>query len=312
MYPITSIFRTDRGLIPGYGLAPATPGRYEFPTPLIIMSDRLLHTITHVDVVGPAPGLVVSTRRGFYGVREDVYQGEPLFSIDNMPLRLIEPSATTVEHASVIDYAFRAAIVSAPVKLQEVNHRIRNMEFLEIRTRQVSGPEFAKSHMYICDFSKLTTPQTYMWLYHFLVCMFRMRALRMPRHDSTIRLAMNSIWWRDITIMLFKHFAVDFSLEYGSSITVMKFSRTDFRRMLTRLLSVPFKKVVDDFAFVDAVTTKDTVILDENGLVVLDEEHDVPDQTTRTRLRGKYLEYIGLHISFPEIPEFVETNGLIL
>ena len=276
------------------------------------MSAQKLHTVTHVDVIGPEPGLVISTRRGFYGVREDVYQGEPVFSIDNMPLRLIEPAETTVPHAAVLEYAFRAATVTAPVKLQDVNRYIRDMAFLEMRSKQVSGQEFAKSHLYICDFSRLTTSQTHMWLYHFLVCMFRLRALRLVRTDSTVRLVMKVVWWRDIVIMLFKHFNVDFSLEYGNSVTTMKFSRTEFRRMLTRVMRVPFNRLVDDFALMDAVTTKDTVFLDENGHAVLNEEFDVPDNVVRTRLRGKYLEYIGLHVSFPEIAEFVETNGLIL
>lgn len=311
MYPITSIFRTDRGLIPGYGLAPAVCGCYELRTPTLIYSADKLLTISRVEVVGPAPSIIFSTRRGYCGIREDMYQGEPVFSIDNFPLRLIEPEAT-LSNAAVADLAFRAATATCSLRLQAINRKVRGMDFLEFRTHPVIGPEYARSHLYICNFSTLTNAQTYMWLYHFLVVMYRLGDMRMPRNSSFVHLYMRHIWWRDMVLMLFKHLNVDFSAEYGPSMTTVRFGRVELRRMLTRLLSVCFPKVVDDFSFIDAVTTKDTVILDSNGVVTLNEEHDVPSVLQRTRLRGKYLEYVGLHITFPELSEFVETNGLIL
>lgn len=312
VYPITSIFRTERGIIPGYGLAPAHPGHYKFPTALLLMSENTLHSVTCVDVVGPTPGIVISTRRGFYGVQEDMYQGAPVFSIDNMPLRLMEPQKSAKSDEEIIALAFRAAYVAGGRKLHIINKDIRELVYLEFRSRPVSVDEYTSSFQYILDFSKISNKHIHMWFYHFLVCMFRMRSLRMNRNESFVRLDMAHVWWRDVALMLLKHFQVDFSVDYKNIFTRVRFTRTEFRRMLTRIFSVPFPRLVDDFAFIDAVTTRATVILDARAMATFDDVADTPGKLTRTKLHGKYVEYIGLHIAFPELTELIETNGLIL
>lgn len=312
MYPITSIFRTESGFIPGYGLAPARPGRYEFPTALLLLSRNTLHSVSCVEVSENIPGVVISTRRGFYGVQEDMYQGAPVFSIDNIPLRLIEPARSSLTDAQVVDMSMRATVALCALPLQAVNHRIRDLVFMEFRVKPISGQEANAAYQYILDFSKLSTAHIYMWFYHFLVCMFRLNGLRINRSENFIRLQMVNVWWRDIVLMLLKHFAVDYTMRFFNATSEVRFSRREFRRMLSRMLTVGFPRLVEDFALVDAVTTKDTVILGDDGVVVLDESTDAPGKITSTKLRGKYVEYVGLHISFPEITEFVETNGLIL
>lgn len=312
MYPITSIFRTERGLIPGYGLAPSKPGRYTFPTSLLLLSESNLRAVTCVEVSESVPSIIISTRRGWYGVQEDSYQGAPAYSIDNMPLRLLEPERSYISDEQVVDMAFRAAYSLAAIRLNALNAHIRDLVFVEFRAKPVAGREFTGAFQYILDFSRLTTPHIYMWLYHVLVCLFRTKALRINRNERIVRLSLNNVWWRDIVLMLFKHLAVDFSVEYGHRRAYVKFTRQEFRRMLTRMLQTKFPRLVEDFAFVDAVTTKDRIILDTDGITTLDVTHDIPDTPTRSKLHGKFTEYVGPHISFPEIDDFLETNGLIL
>lgn len=312
MYPITSIFRTERGLIPGYGLAPSRPGLYPFPNSIILLSENKLYNVTCVEVSEHIPSILITTRRGWYGVQEDSYQGAPIYSIDNMPLRLYEPDKSSMTDAEVANMAFRAFIALADVKLNALNTYIGDLNFVEMRSKRVTAQEVSTASQYILDFSKLTTPHIYMWLYHVLVLLFRTKALRIARNKSTVDLMLSNVWWRDIVLVLFKHLGLDYVVEFDQRRTHLRFTRRELRRMLTRMLQVKFKRLVEDFAFVDAVATKDRIILRTDGTVALDVVEDIPNEVTRTQIRGRFVEYVGPHISFPEIDDFLETNGLIL
>lgn len=311
MYSITSVFRTETGLLPGYGIAPAVPGTYTLEKELIIISESKLYPVTEVEVISQRPGLVIATRRGHYTIVEEAYQGEPIYSIDNAPLSLTEPRKT-IDDEYVVQCAFYAGCWLSGLTWQETNTKIRKLAFPEIRSKNIALTEFFGGRRYILDFSKLKKSQVYSWLYHTLIIMHRAGGLYTPKWDANMHMNLSRVWWRDILLAILHNLNADFSIKLKShAVYDLSMSRAEMRRCMARMLATKFTKAADDFDFADTVVTKTEVILDKSGKVVIVDEDDIPDKINKVLVRSKLSEFSNILIAFPQIQDKIEANGLI-
>lgn len=311
MYSITSVFRSETGLLPGYAMVHSTPGEYEFEKEIILLSEERLYVVKRAIVHPPTAGLVLGCRRGHYAVSDDLYQGGLLTSIDNAPLFLREPRKT-IDDDIIPQMAVYAAFWMRGMSWKIANKTIRELTIADIRSKPMSMREWYSGRRYIFDFTKLKKYQVYSWLYHTLVIMFRIGSLTAPRKDDRIHIKLGRIWWRDMVLAVLHHLNVDFSLSLEKTLVIMKMSRREFHRMLTRLLRENFERKATDFDFIDAVVSKSCVILDKDGEIDIDDGMDIPDKIIRTQVDTKMSEFINIFISFPEIDDIIEANGLIL
>lgn len=311
MYSMTSIFRTETGFLPGYGIAPAEPGTYTLEKELIIISEDKLYPITEIEVFKQRPGLVIATRRGHYPVIEEAYQGELVYSIDNAPMSLADPRKT-IDDEYVVQCAFYAGCWLSGLTWQQANAKIRKLAFPEIRSKNISLREFFGGRRYILDFSKLKKQQVYSWLYHTLIIMHRAGGLYTPKWDVNVHMNLSRVWWRDMLLAILHNLNADFSIKLKShAVYDLSLSREEMRRCMARMLATHFTRSADDFAFADAVVTKTEVILDKDGKVFIVDEEDIPDKINKVQVQSKLSEFSNILIAFPQIQDKIEVNGLI-
>lgn len=313
MYALTTIFRTETGICPAYTLVGHTPGRYDFDKPVLLISNDNVHAVTHAVVTPVLPGVVLTGRQGFVAVGEEYYKSLKLLSISNFPLHMVEPRRS-VPDEDIPARALDAGIALSGFQAVFVNRVVTKLRFLEIRTKPYTAAEYDACFDTAVNFRMLTAKQTYSWMYHLLVVLFRCKKVRVSNESGNqyVRIYLSHVFWRDIFIMLLKHLNADFFVKYEPKKTVVTFLKHDFRRMLARLLSNKFTRVVNDFAFIDSVSPKKSIILDTEGMVVVSDRVDNPAGLCVMRTQFRATAFSGCLVMFPELTGLIEANGFLL
>lgn len=310
MIPITSIFRTEKGLMPGYGIVPPAPGMYDLNNPLIILSEDTVVPIKRAEVYTTS-GIVVTTRQGALCVEDDLYHGQPIHAIKHGKLNLYEPPRK-IEDKIVSMYAFYAGVALSGEYWATLNKKVVSYKFQEIRSTGVSKKEYFQCRRYIMDFTQLTTDQIYGWLGELLQIMWRFGKIKAPLDTLKLSLLLKRSWWRDMLLCIFHHLGISFSLavdEVDPRFYNVQISRGVFHDLLSRLLEAKYDFAFKDLDFMHEALPSYVTLLDKDGNIdIIEARTAIPDGTVRWTLNKKLGAYKGLFINFPDLQEIPEAN----
>lgn len=318
IYAMTSIFRTDKGLAPGYTLAPpAEPGTYELAEPIGLLSGGDIHCATVVTIHKAAPLVILNTAMGWAAVTDEMNYGYSVVARSGGKARFA-PGKDVIADQLIMDAALLAAVHTAAFPLDRTNRMINRHALHEIRMSPYTSDEYKLGRRVLLDFARMTERQYMLFMYTFIAVMHRIGhvTVKDAGGDKILQFRAEPVFWRDVVVTLAHIYKLrPFVRHFSRASAIISFSAQGFLEFTNAAFDAGVQAQFRDFRMLTKTATKLGVFVDERGYATLVEQHvDKKRSPSVEQLQHKLKPFTGRAVSFPELDGSIilEHNSMLV